>query len=213
MGTLLQTFRQLVTINLGGRSDPDTLKVVDAAVNWAALAAALIFDPPELHAEADVTLTGGSSSIDLDTVLTRYLDLIAVKNKTTGLPLYFIPFEVWFVALPSTVSGVRFYTLHGSVMHVYAAPSANQTFTVHYRRYPRELVNPTDALEFELHDGFIVSVASGVAWAAFEEGEAAGVWEKVAQFFTTPLVLGAQARALVAGRTVLLEQAIKGEVK
>lgn len=204
----LADFRALIKVNFGGRDDADALLVTDAAINYAALLAALVFEPPELRTSGDLTVAGGSDSVSFGS-LTNLLDILTVYNTTDNNPMWFIPHELWQVIVPSSIGSTKYYSVFGETIYVKDAPSVNKTLKVYYSTYPAKLVNSTDVLEFDYHDSYIVSTASAIVLAAFEEGESAGIWQKVAEAVGVPLMLGARARQVIAGQRLTLESAIE----
>ncbi len=205
--TTLATLRELVRINIGGREDADAVAIMNAAINYATLLASIVFEPPELRTYTTTQLGAGSSTISFS-VLTRPLDLISLYNETDDKLMGFIPFEIFSLVVPAAAPAASFYTVFGESILVKSTPSVNKSIKIYYSQYPQELIEDTDELDFEHHDSYIVSVASGICMAAFEEVESAQMWQNVAQYVTTPFVLGARARSLIAGRAVELEKAM-----
>jgi len=205
----LQDLQGLVIKGLGGRDDSVALAVINACLNYATTLAALIFEPPELREQGNLTVTGGNSSVSLST-LTKLLDLQTVWNTTDSLKMWFIPWESWYVILPSSVGKTKYFSIFGDSLYVKDTPSVNKTLLVSYTNYPTTLVNLTDVLEFEHHDSYIVTVALAICWAFFEEGESSGVLQKAADAIAMPLSLGAKARQVIEGKTISLEAMLAG---
>lgn len=206
MSTLAE-LRNLVKVNIGGRDDADAMLVIDAAINYAAVLAALVFEPPELRGSSNLTVAGGNNSVSFAS-LTQLLDIIALYNVTDNHPMWYIPFEQWELVVPSSVGATKYYSVFGETIYVKDKPSANKTLRIYYSNYPTKLVNATDELEFEWYDSYIVSVASGITMAALEEAESAQMWQRVVEAISLPLMLGARARQVIAGQKLTLESAI-----
>lgn len=204
MGTSLADFQALVIKGLGGRDDSVALAVINASLNYAATLAALIFEPPELREQSNLTVTGGSSYVSISS-LTDLLDIQAIYNTTDSSKMWFVPWESWHVILPASVGSVKYFSIFGDRLYVKDTPSVNKTLEVSYSTYPAKLVNSADTLEFDYHDSYIVSVALGIAWAFFEEGESAATMKAVADVISLPLSLGARARQVIEGRKTSLE--------
>ena len=204
MASTLQELQSLVIKGLGGRDDSVAISVINASLNYAITLAALIFEPPELREQNNLVISGSSSYVSIGS-LTDLLDLQTVYNSTDSNKMWFIPWESWYVILPTTVGSVKYFSVFGDRLYVKDTPSGNKTLLVSYSTYPAKLVNLTDELGFDYHDSYIVSVALGIAWAFFEEGETAGVMEKVANAAAMPLALGAKARQIVEGKRISLE--------
>jgi len=204
MSSTFATLQALVGINLGGRDDADTTAIIKAAINYAVLVAALTFEPPELKTSGNLTVTGGNDSVSLNG-LTRWLDVVKIWNTTDSMPMGFIPFELWDVIVPTVVGSTRYYSIFGDTLFVKDKPGVNKVLKLFHATYPAKLVNTGDTLEFDHHDSYIVSVATGLSWAAFEEGESAGVWQKIGELVSMPFMLGARARAIIAGQKASFE--------
>ena len=203
----LQTLQDLVQINIGGRDDASAVTVMKAAINYASILAALVFEPPELKAISNLTVTGGSDNTSFSS-LTQLLDILTVYNTTDSCVMWFVPYEQFEIIIPASVGKTKYYTVFGETIYVKDTPSVNKTLKLTYSNYPTTLVNPTDELEFEWHDPYIVGVASGICMAAFEEGESAQTWQGVVDAVGVPLMLGARARQVISGQKLTLEAAI-----
>jgi len=204
MATALGDLQGLVVEGLGGRNDSTTLTVINACLNYAITLAALLFEPPELREQGDLVVSGGNAYVSVAS-LTDLLDIQTVYNSTVGSKMWYIPWESWYVILPATIGSVKYYSIFGDKFYVKDTPSANATLSVSYSTYPSKLVNLTDPVEFDHHDSYLVSVALGICWAFFEEGESAGVLQKVADVVSIPLSLGAKARQVIEGQKISLE--------
>lgn len=204
MGSTLTELQGLVVKGLGGRDDLVALTVINASLNYAATLAALIFEPPELREQSNLVVSGGSSYVSMGS-LTDLLDLITIYNTTDSNKMWFIPWESWYVILPTTVGKVKYFSIFGDRLYVKDTPAVNKTLLVSYSTYPAKLVDLTDVLEFDYHDSFLVATALGICWAFFEEGESAGVLQKVSDAMAMPLALGAKARQVIEGRAISLE--------
>jgi len=203
----LSDFRALIKAAFGGRADTDALLVTDAAINYAATLAALVFEPYELKAANSLVIPGSSSSVSFSS-LTNLLDILAIYNQTDSNLMWFVPYELWEVIVPSSVGSTKYFSVFGGSVYVKDTPSGNKTLTVSYSKYPTKLVNATDSLEFTQHDSYIVSTASAIVFAAFEEAETAQMWQAVANAISVPLTLGARARHVIAGQKAILESII-----
>lgn len=142
------------------------------------------------------------------TLNTRLLDIIKVYNKTDSYKMDFIPYESWDLAIPDSNVIVKYYTLFGNRMFIKAVPLANKTISISHTTYPTKLVLDVDELPFDHHDSYITSIASGIAFAVYEETESADLWNKIATLVGEPNVLGQRARDIIEGQKVLLESTI-----
>jgi len=207
MSSSLQTLRNLIQVNIGNRDDTDAILVMNAAINYSALLAALVFDPPELKKSATSTLAIGQDSLGL-TSLTNLLDVITLYNVTDSFTMWFFPFEQWHTIVPSTVGLTKYYTIYGETLYFRDVPTADKVLRMFHSNYPSALVNLGDTLSFDHHDSYIISLASAICFAAFEEAEGASMWKDIASAAGSSLMLGARARQVIAGREALLENAI-----
>jgi hypothetical protein len=141
-----------------------------------------------------------------ETLSTRLLDLIKVYNKTSGFKLNFIPYEQWDVLIPSSLTVIKYWTLFGNTLRINYTPTSNLTLTISYTIYPEVLTDDSEVLPFNYHDSYIVSAATGIAFAMFEETDSSSMWSTIAGFVGEPKALGARARAIIEGQKVLLEK-------
>ena len=242
MSTFLE-IRNLV-LQAIARNDLVAVAMANAAINYAVAITSLSFKPPEMLRESDVILTGNSNvlffpylvnDVDIDdtnyigswridedgaltpiggsTLSTYLLDVIKVYNKTLGHKLDFVPYESWEKIVPvGTVT--KYWTLFGQTLYVSATPTTSIMLKISYSMYPAPLVNNIDVIPFDHHDPFIVSVATSICWAAFEETDSSTLWTKIAGMVGDPQSMSTKERAIIEGQKVLLENAvnaIKGE--
>ena len=214
MASTLGDLQGLVVKGLGGRNDSTALTVINACLNYAITLAALLFEPPELREQGNLIVSNGNAYVSVAS-LTDLLDIQTVYNSTGSNKMWYIPWESWYVILPAAIGSVKYFSIFGDRFYVKDTPSADTTFLVSYSTYPGKLVNSTDPVGFDYHDSYLVSVALGICWAFFEEGESAGVLQKVADAAAMPLALGAKARQVIEGKRIsleaLLSQLGKGE--
>jgi len=204
MSSTLQDLQALVIKGLGGRDDTTALSVINACLNYAITLAALIFEPPELREQSNLVVPSGDAYVSIAS-LTDLLDFITAYNSTDSNKMWYIPWESWYVILPTTIGSVKYFSIFGDRLYVKDTPSADTTLSVSYSTYPAKLTQLTDQVEFDYHDSYLVSVALGIAWAFFEEGDSAGVMQKVGDAVALPLTLGAKARQIIEGKRISLE--------
>lgn len=228
-------------VQLAVAMDDDTaIAVIEAAINYAVVMAALTFDPPELSkVSSDIILTGGSNSmtlpnlyqdsdidedsflglweiddngdlmpIDGETLSTHCLDIIKIYNDTDSFKVDFVPYEQWDYVVPSSLTDTRYWTIFGNTLFFKSTPTANTSMTFSYRTYPVTLENDGDAIPFDHFDSYLISSATGITMAAFEETDSAALWSKVAAIVGEPLAVSPRARAIVEGQKVMLESAL-----
>jgi len=189
----LATLQALVVEGLGGRNNPGSVTVIQAALNYAATLAALVFNPSELEKQVGLVVVGGNSSVSTAT-LVRQLEIRSVWNATDAIKMWSVPYELWNTIVPVVVGSTKYFSEYGAMLYIRDAPVTNKTLTVSYGAYPSLLVNPTDVLEFEDHDSYIVSVALGICWVFLEEQGSAALAQKLAELATMPLIMGTSAR-------------------
>jgi hypothetical protein len=188
-----------------GRDDADTVLLVTAALNYATVLAALSFEPIELTDSDTIQIAGSSNSASLSGVA-GLLDLRTVYNSSDSKNMWFIPWEFWYPLFPTSIGAVRYYSLFGQTLYVKDTPSGNKNLLIHFTIYPTVMVNPSDPVGFDNHDSYIVSVATGLVWAFFEEIESAGTLQKVVELVSAPLSIGARARGIITGQKANLEE-------
>ena len=204
MASTLADLQGLVVKGLGGRDDSTALTVITACLNYAITLAALLFEPPELRKQSNFIVPSGNTCV-MVTPLTDLLDIQTVYSPATGSKIWYIPWESWDIILPLVVGSVRYFSIFGDRFYIRDTPSEDTTLWVSYSTYPGKLVNSTDSVGFDHHDSYLVSVALGICWAFFEEGESAGVLQKVGDAAAMPLALGAKARQVIEGKRISLE--------
>ena len=197
----LQNIIDSIQVRFGGRNDAPAISTYKEAANYASILGVLLFSPSELHLEGTIALTTGSSSVTL-TTLTRLLAIHTIWNATISSPLLYIPVDLWQIIVPTSLSEPKFYTRRGNMLLVKAAPSTNHSLQIIHSAYPPVMANSSDPLGFEQHDSFVISVATGLTFAAFEEGETVEIWAKVAEFLKGPLELGMKERGVTFGPQV-----------
>lgn len=147
-----------------------------------------------------------------NTLATNLLDIIKVYNKTGAYKLDFIPYEYWDTIIPSALDELKYWTLFGNTLYVKNTPSTNKYLTISYTTYPVPLTDETQSLPFAHYDSFIVSSATSIAWAIFEEQDPSTMWASIANFVGSPSALGSKAKALIEGQRVMIES-IAAQIK
>ena len=203
MPSNLSSLESLMSKGLGGRDDTAAMAVIDACLNYAITLAALLFEPPELLEQSNLTITANNSNVSIGT-LTDLLDVKAIYNNTDGNKMWFIPWESWYIVLPANVGAVKYFSIFGESLYVKDTPTVNKVLAVSYSTYPSKLSSAGDIVEFDYHDSFIVATALGIAWAFFEKGKSTTV-EGAISMITLPLSLGAKARQIIEGQKTSLE--------
>ncbi|MCL6441796.1 MAG: hypothetical protein K6T27_09945 [Thermoleophilum sp.] len=165
--------------SLGREGDPDATQMAYRAVNIAVEVACLAFDIPEMHQKGTLTLYAGESEKSL-TSLTGLVDIISVFNTTDGVPMGFVPFELLRTIVPAG-SVTRFYSRDGNALLVRPTPTKTTTLEIRYSKYPSGLTAPEQSLPFEGHDGYVLSVATAICWACYEEVDSATLWAKIGE--------------------------------
>ena len=206
-GTSFQELQDIVYENLGSdSSDPALALIVPAAINYAQVVVALLFKPQELHIDTAESYTANSKSLDLSGL--NFVNVTSVYNNTDSSELWFIPFNSWRVLVPQQMGATRFFSLFGNTLYIADVPTADKSLKIFYMSYPTELIDLGDKLDYVNYDSYIISVASGICFAAKEEGASADVCSAVAASLGAPLLQGAQMKEMIAGRQALLESTI-----
>ena len=110
--------------------------------------------------------------------------------------------------MPRNVGATKFFSLFGQTLYIADVPSSLKSLQIFYMSFPTTLINLSDTLEYINYDSYIISVASGICFAAKEEGTSADVWNAVASSLGAPLLQGSQMKEMIAGRQALLESTI-----
>jgi hypothetical protein len=148
---------------------------------------------------------GDLMPIDGNTLATNLLDIIKIYNKTGDYKLDFIPYEFWDTIVPSALAELKYWTMFGNYLYFKVKPSSNKMLSISYSTYPLPLTDAADSLPFDYHDSYIISTATAIAWAIFEEQDPAAMWARIAAFVGDPAAMGAKASAVIEGQKVLLE--------
>ena len=209
MTTFLE-FKNLIYTNLArDANDAAAVLVVPKAINHALSAAAVMFKPPELYTSADVVLLSGTTSIEFGTA---YIDILEVQNSTTDIILRYLQYESFHLIKP-TLTTIKYYSIFGNDIYTNISIVGDTTLKVMYLAYPAELSADDSSPEFSQHDSFIVSMASAICWATFEETDAVNMWASVSTALGESLIQAAQAREIVAGKPIYTEAAMTGSLK
>jgi hypothetical protein len=202
----LQDLQELVEISIGGRDDAAAVTVIQAAINYAIILAALTFKPPELKTLSSLSYTASSEYLDISSV--NWVSIALLKLTSTGKNLGFIPYDKLDVIIPSTLTDTKYYSLFGDKLFLRAIPSSTTALTMSALTLPSTLTSATDSIPFTGYDNQIVNWASMLTLAAFEEGDSAGMWLKVAETIGQPLMLGAKERDIIEGQQAYFDLAL-----
>ena len=186
-----------------GRDDSTAESIIETAVNIAIELASLIFDIPELRYLGEITFSEGIDELFISGD-NRLMDIIKARNTTNGIELGFVPIERLDLVSPTSGS-VCIYSRDGNAMLVRPAPTESTVVKVRYSVYPVRLTDDADLIPFEGHDGYILSVATTIAFAAFEEIESSGLWNKIQQIAAVPYAKASIARKVIEGIKTLKE--------
>jgi hypothetical protein len=192
-----QDLQGLVETSIGGRNDSIAVTVIQVAINYAIILASLIFKPPELKSITPLTYVGGSSYLDISSV--NWIAIHLLSNDTDGIQLGFIPYDKLDVIVPSSLTSTKYWSMFGDKLFLRAAPTANKALSMSCSLLPSTLAQPTDPIPFSGYDSTLVSWATMLTQAAFEEAESAGAWMKIAETIGAPLTMGAKERDIIEG--------------
>jgi len=189
-------------------TDPAALLVVPAAINWAIQAAAILFKPKELATSDDVTVLAGKTLVEFDY---NFIDIQSVVPVlSVGKDLHFIPYESFRTLVPWVTSDPEYYTMFGKFIVINAIAGSNIALRVFWLQLPDDLDDDEDDLPFVGQDGFIVSLASALAFAMFEEGETVDVWTKMSEILGMPLIQRTKMPEVMQGIPASLEAKLSG---
>lgn len=208
--TTLLSFKNTVYTNLGrDENDEAAVLLVPQAINHSLIAAAILFKPPELFTAEDLVLSAGNDSVAFTS---PYIDILEVKNSTTNIILRYLQYEGFHLIKPD-LSIIKYYTLFGNNVYVNTSLASDTTLKMMYVAYPATLSSDEDEPEFNQHDAFIISTATALCFAAFEESDAVNMWASVGSALGESLIQAAQAREIVAGKPTYLEAPMTGSLK
>ena len=108
---------------------------------------------------------------------------------------------------------IKYYSIFGNAIYLNTSVGNDSTLKVMYLAYPATLSADSDEPEFDHHDSFIVSMATALCFASFEESDAVNMWAGVGSALGESLIQAAQAREIVAGKPVYTEAAMTGSLK
>jgi hypothetical protein len=146
---------------------------------------------------------GGHSLASLN-----WLSIDSIWNETDSLHLRFIPYDLLDSLLPS-LTVTKYYSIYGDTLYLRASPAGSKVLTMNHLITPTSLTSDSDALEFTDYDSFIVSLATGLTFAGFEEGEAAMLWQKATDFITQPLILSGKESEIIAKQQIYFDVALQ----
>jgi hypothetical protein len=200
-----------VCTNVGRDYAAPFSNVVNEALNYAAVMAVIMFEPEELKTRAHtVQLSAGLDSISLVSgTFTNMLSITSVYNITDAKPIWFVPFELWDIIVPSTLTPLKFFTTFGTTAYFKTLQATNKFLDIYYTQYPPPMSAAADPLGFLWHEDYVVSIATGLVFTSLEETESAGNWDKVQNTVTSIMALGGMRRHVIQGRSTRLEQAVK----
>jgi len=174
--------------------DSDSITMMNRAANTAILAAALLFEPPELRTSAPAVADDLGTAINLASSLLRNLRVEEVYNATGSQKVWPLGFHQLETFHLPTSGNVLYYALYGNNM--YYRPYSNDTLTIYYFQYPARL-SGSEALPFDLHQDYIITFANAYVWATKEELEDVDMWQKIGQMTQTPLDVMTRTRQLM----------------
>jgi len=193
------TLYQEVQDSIGRDSTSDTfaISIAKRGVNVALFAAALLFEPPELRTEEDLTALSTQDYVAISG-LTRSYRIESVYNETGSNHVYPIPYKMRDIYYLPTSGNVLFWSVYGNTLFYNPTPSSSETLNISHLQYPAALSSDGDAFPFPTLEGYVLSMATEYAWAALEEDESAQIWNRVSEKLSLPEGLGRKIRQLIA---------------
>lgn len=194
---------QAVILSALGRSDSVATALATAMVNYAVTIVALVFRPPELRQVNTVTYIGNTPYLNISGL--DWIDITRIWNTTDNRELRFIPFSRLDVVIPATLTLTKYYSLFGDLLYLRLSPIVNKSLSVSALVMPDPLVNVADVVPFDTYDSYLVSMATTLCQAALEEGEAAMMWQKIADGIVQPFMLGTKERDILDGQSAYID--------
>lgn len=168
---------------LGGNTNATATDAIERGINAGLVAAAYLFEPPEVKASGSLSATAAAGSVSTST-LTRPMLIESVYSATNSVKVYRLGFEMIDMPWVPTTGIIQFYCLRGALLHY--RPQADETLTVYYMTRPARLQNDSDNYPFATLEDFVVSFGAEYAWAFLEEGDSSALWSKVADRVSVP---------------------------
>jgi hypothetical protein len=209
MAKTLGSFVSEISRYIGREGDTTAETVIKACVNTAVSLAASLFDLPAYRRLGEIDFDSGVDEL-LITTSNKVNDIIKVRNTTDEVEMGYVPLEIIDLIVPTSATAVRWWSRDGDSLLVRPTPTKLITIEVRYTVFPDELTDPAAALPFEGYDDYVTSVATALVWAAFEEVDAATLWQKVSEVLAVPKAKLAQARKIIAGLPSLREEVKEG---
>jgi len=179
----MSTYAELQTIVVAGLGRDDTVTQTYAlhGLNYAVLAAAIIFSPPELDLITTFTVTGSSSYSDISGI-TGIRSIDVIYNTTDDLRVWLMSKEKFDILTGALATGhVEYCTRHGNYLFWAPLPDASTIIQVLYRKYPSLVSNTATSIPFDNYDDFLVSEATKFAFACLEEGDSVTIFDGIAK--------------------------------
>ena len=183
-------------------SDSVAVAVAEESINTAVLIAALNFQPKELQASTSLTLLPASQTMSVSAL--QIMDIIRLYNTSDSREMYFVPFELWETLVPST-SIVKYFSVFGTNLYIKTTSSVDKLFSLYYLSYPAALSQPGDSPAFSDYDYYILSIATAISFAAFEETDSANLWGSIQGILGESYKLGQGAKEVISGRLASIE--------
>ena len=105
---------------LGGNTDSVATSGIERGINAGLVAAAYLFEPPEIKTSGSLSASSGSGSVSTST-LTRPMTISSVYSATQSLKLYRLDFEQMDARWVPTSGNILFYCLR-LVYSLYISP-------------------------------------------------------------------------------------------
>jgi len=177
MSSTLTTLRAVVTDALG-RTDTLAVSWADRGLNYGQLLAAKLYSPEELKTSSTLTVAASGTSVSLSTLTGMYF-LTSIYNITNAGPVYLGDFNRFQYVVPTGAGNVKYAARYGSTLYTRPTPTATNTLTVYYVKYPTELTSASQTIDFDHYDSFITSFALQYAWACQEEKESSDIFTSI----------------------------------
>ena len=202
----MASFTELKTLIYTGLArddtDPAAVRIVPYALNWAIKVAGILFKPVELATVSSLTILAGTSYKAFDT---NFIDIQSVVNPATWKDLHFVPYESFRIIAPTSTTNPIYYTLFGNIIIVSGVVASNLLLNIYWLKLPSE-----EMIEFTGYDGFIVSLASAIAFAMFEEGETVDMWTKMSEILGMSAMQRTKMQEVMQGIPASLEAQLTG---
>jgi len=175
----LAELKAAVKVNLGGRSDLDSL--LPTYINWALYDVWKGYTWPQWMSTHSFTTTADTAEYDKpDGLIVDVVRRSSDSSTAWGTKLVRLPPRYFDRILPSpnlfSSGKPTHYVEWGSKITLWRTPDDEYSIIVRYQKEPTTLSNDSDSTEFSIFDPIVVTFATHHAFAAINEPNLMAIW-------------------------------------